>query len=118
MAREKVLQIFTHNWGAFYFTLGRGHPSREISEIWFTHGGEILGCFTIAAVVRNEGQLPRLKRLDGEKSEWQIRPDHWVAACNPPFVPAPQKAYYSGFRGWRYFDWTEYLSTIDAKVPL
>src|SRR5579864_9833765 len=84
---RKTREVFTHEWASFFFTLGRGRPKMTPIEIYFTHRGRILGHFAIAEVVRNEGQLPKLRSIAERESEWQIRPDAWVAVCPPPFMP-------------------------------
>jgi hypothetical protein len=104
----------------YYFTLGRGRPQRPdpVTELYFTHQGVILGSFSISEIVQNKGQLPLLTTLDGEPSEWQIKPDRWVAICKPPFHSLPDKIYHMGFRGWRYFDLKAYSKTLESKVQL
>ena len=122
MERSKVLEVFNHDWGTFYFTLGRGKPQKEISELWYTHRGEIIGHFSVGTVVRNMGDnLPRLRSITGEVSEWQSKLMNWVALCPPPFFPlhkAYGRIFHEAFRGWRYFDLESYRSTIDAKIRL
>jgi len=119
MPREKVLEVFNHEWGTFYFTLGKGKPQQEISELWYTHRGEIIGYFRIRKLVRNLGDnLPKLESITGEVSEWQIKLMNWVAVCEPPFVPAPERAYHEAFRGWHYFDFAAYTKTPFAKVRI
>lgn len=104
----------------YYFTLGRGRPKRPepVTELWFTHLSVILGHFEIEEIVQNKGQLPLLTTLDGKPSEWQIKPDRWVAVCRPPFHRQSEKLFHSGFRGWRYFDVAAYSKTLDAKIPI
>lgn len=120
MPPAKVLEVFTHDWGNFYFTLGRGRPQREgVSEIFHTHRGLILGHFDIKLIVRNMGDnLPELRSIDGSESEWQIKLMNWVAVCPPPFHPLKEKLCHEGFRGWRYFDLDAYRGTIGAKVRI
>ena len=119
MPRKKVLEIFTHDWGRFYFTLGRGHPKQSTpTAIYFTHQGRIIGYFLIEEIVQNAGQLPKLRSISDQESEWQIKGDAWVAVCKPPFYRLSERIYYSGFRGWRYFDLESYRGTMDAKVNL
>jgi len=118
MARGKVLEVFTHDWGRFYFTLGRGRPKRAIDQLWYTHQGRILGYFNIGEIVQNVGQLPKLRSIDGSESEWQIRGDAWVAVCPPPFYKLSERVYHEGFRGWRYFDLDSYRGTLGAKVRI
>ena len=102
----------------YFFTLGRGRPKREISQLYFTHRGRIIGHFAIAEIVQNAGQLPKLTTLDGKPSEWQIKADAWVAVCDPPFRRLTEKLYFSGFRGFRYFDLDSYKGTLDAKIKI
>jgi hypothetical protein len=102
----------------YFFSLGRGCPKQRPAAIWFTHHGRIMGRFAIEEIVRNVGQLPQLKRLDGGISAWQFKPDVWIAMCRPPFVPLNERLFYGGFRGWRYFDLDAYRLTLDAKVRL
>jgi hypothetical protein len=115
---EEFLGVNKPTFCVYYFTLGRGRPRRPdaVTEIFFTHRSRIIGHFEIEEIVRNEGQLPKLTTLDGGPSEWQIKPDAWVAVCRPPFHPLRSKVYHSGFRGWRYFDLKTYSVSIDAKV--
>ena len=116
--RKRVLEVFTHPWADFYFTLGRGKPSKPIDELYYTHNGRILGHFKIREIVRNEGQLPKLTSITGETSEWQIKLGNYVAICEPPFVPLEEKLMYEGFRGWRYFAIDEYRGSLDSQVRL
>lgn len=118
MPPRKVLQVFTHDWGNFYFTLGRGHPKQEVDQIFFTHRGRILGSFTVGRIVQNDGSLPKLRSLSDVESEWQIRGDAWVAVCPPPFFRLKEKLYHEGFRGWRYFDLNSYRGTLDSKIHI
>jgi len=118
MPPRKVLEVFGHDWGRFYFTLGRGKPQKPINELYYTHRGRILGSFEIGEIVQNVGQLPKLTAIDGTESEWQIKGDRWVAICPPPFHRLKEKLYHDGFRGWRYFDLEAFRKTIDAKVRL
>jgi hypothetical protein len=119
MPRNKVLEVFQHDWGEFYFTLGRGKPSQQIDFLYWTHRGEILGSFPIDRIVRNLGDnLPRLRSISGEVSEWQIKLMNWVAICKPPFIRAPEPTFYSAFRGWRYFDFAAHVASPYAKVRL
>jgi hypothetical protein len=119
MNRSRVLQIFNTDWGQFYFTLGRGKPQQEVTELWYTHKGEIIGYFKVKEIIRNLGDnIPRLRSISGEVSEWQIKLMNWVAICDPPFVPAPERAFCEGFRGYRYFDFEKHLASPYAKVRL
>jgi hypothetical protein len=106
------------NWGRFYFTLGRGKPQKEIERLWFTHKGRIFGSVEIERIVQNDGSLPKLKRLDGEPSEWQIRADAWVAVCRPPMKRLKGRVCHEGFRGWRYFSIVEHRKKLDSKVRI
>jgi hypothetical protein len=106
MDRRRVLEAFTRDWGGhFYFTLGRGKPKEHIERLWYTHHGQIIGCFTVDRIVRNDGtNIPKLRSISGEVSEWQIKPDAYVALCKSSFVRLKEKLYHSSFRGWHYFD--------------
>ena len=117
--RSKVLEVFNHDWGQFYFSLGLGLPKQTPDELWYTHRGEIIGYFKIAKIIRNQGDnLPRLRSITGEVSEWQIKLMNWVAVCDPPFFKAPERVYHDSFRGWHYFSFDTYRSTIDAKIRM
>jgi len=118
MLRSRVLEVFTDPWPTFYFTLGRGKPSRPVEQLYFTHRGEIIGSFKITMIVRSEGQLPKLCSITNRESEWQIKPDNYVAICDPPFAPLEDRVYHPGFRGWHYFDLCRYRETLDAKVRI
>lgn len=118
MTRAKVLEVFTHDWGFFYFTLGRGKPQKPITQLYYTHHGRILGYFDIGVIVRNVGQLPILRSLSDQESEWQIKGDAWVAVCPPPFHRFSERLYHEGFRGWRYFDLETYRGTVAAKIHI
>lgn len=120
MPPKKVLEVFTHDWAIFYFTLGRGRPQRDdVTEIFHTHRGRILGHFAVREIVRNMGDnLPKLTAIDGTESEWQIKLMNWVAICQPPFHRLDEKIFHEGFRGWRYFDLEKYRGTVGAKVRL
>jgi len=119
MERAHTLEVFTHKWAVFYFTLGRGRPRKsEPDQLYYTHRGEILGYFAIAEIVQNVGQLPKLTAIDGTESEWQIKGDAWVAICKPPFHELEEKIFHEGFRGWRYFDLNAYRGTLGAKVRI
>jgi len=117
---RKVAQIFSREgaFGRYYFTLGRGKPQKSLRRIWFTWHGRILGSFAIKTVVCNDGTLPPLRSLSGEISEWQIRPDAWVAVCVPGCERLRERVYMSSFRGWRYFDFEEYKNSPDARIRL
>jgi len=115
---EKVLQVFTHEWGSFYFTLGRGRPQKYVDTIFFTHQGRLLGHFEVAVIIQNVGQLPKLRSLSDVESQWQIKAGAWVAVCQPPFHRLTEKLYHEGFRGWRYFDLDAHRRAIDSKVRL
>lgn len=118
MPPKKVLEVFTHDWGWFYFTLGRGKPKQPPSELWYTHRGRILGYFGIEEIVQNVGQLPKLRSISNQESEWQIRGDAWVAICPPPFHRLKEKLYHGGFRGWRYFSIEDFRVTMESKVRI
>jgi hypothetical protein len=116
---KTVARIFSADtrWSDFYFTLGRAKPKQEIDRLWFTYQGRILGSFKINRVVIQDGSLPKLHRLDGEESEWQIPPDRWVAICGD-FVKLKERLFMSGFRGFRYFDFDQYRSAVDSRIRL
>ena len=126
----------------YFFTLGRGRPNKanipvphtlgsfrppgskdsELLRAWqgiyrlfFCHRGVLIGSFRIDVITQNVGQLPLLTTLDGKPSEWQIKPDRWVAVCAPPFRRLEEKLFHEGFRGWRYFDLDSYRGTTAAK---
>jgi hypothetical protein len=116
-----VAQIFSEKtppFCKFYFTLGRGRPKQPIEKVWFTYRGRILGWFEVEALVVNDGSLPRLNRLDGGESEWQIKKDAYVLICNPPCHRCGDRVFHEPFRGWRYFNYAAYSSTMAAKVRL
>jgi hypothetical protein len=119
-ARGQIQNFLAAEFSRFYFTLGRGKPQRPdpVKRIYFTHCGVILGFFFIEEIVQNKGQLPLLTTLEGKPSEWQIKPDRWVAVCAPPFYFEQDKIYHAGFRGWRYFDLQAYRNTLESKVRL
>lgn len=118
----------------YYFTLGRGRPSKAdqpghssatkldgwfgIDQLYFSHQGILIGWFYVNIIVQNVGQLPLLTTLDGAPSEWQIKPDRWVAVCTPPFFRLKEKLYHEAFRGWRYFDLAAYRGSTESKVRL
>lgn len=119
MEREHTLEVFTHKWAVFYFTLGRGRPRKaEPDQLYYTHRGEIIGHFAIKEIVQNVGQLPKLTAIDGTESEWQIKGDAWVAICPPPFHRLQEEIFHEGFRGWRYFDLDAYRGTLGGKVRI
>ena len=69
-------------FGIYFFTLGRGRPSKAdyavktnglegflgVDQLYFTHRGEIIGHFAIEVIVQNVGQLPPLTNMDGDPS--------------------------------------------------
>jgi len=111
--------IFNANFAVYYFTIGRGKPQREIERLYFTHHGRLRGYFKVREIVCNVGQLPKLRRLDGGESEWQIKLDHWVAICDPPFFWLPGKpVFMDSFRGFHYFNFDEYVQTPEAKIAI
>lgn len=118
MERRKVKKIFNSPVAMFYFTLGLGKPQRAIENLWFTHRGELLGRFAVREIVCNVGQLPKLRSLENRESEWQIKPDRWVAICPGPFAktPSPEPIYYDSFRGFRYFDFHKWCENIESRV--
>jgi hypothetical protein len=121
MDRRQVLRAFENDWGALYFSLGRGKPQREVvgGKLFFTHHGQILGSFAIRELLQFDGaNIPPLRRISGEESAWQFKPDTWVAICSPPFARLKEKIFHDSFRGWRYFDLAEYSKTTWAKVRM
>lgn len=121
MEGEKVARIFSPDippFARYYFTLGRGKPAQPIERVWFTYQGRIIGHFIIEKIVINDGSLPKLRSLENEESDWQIKPDRWVLVCKPPCIRLSDRLYMAGFRGWHYFNLDEYRSTPEAKVRL
>ncbi len=78
MSRARVLKAFGH-FSEFYFTIGPRKPLKTINRLWYTHQGEV------DRLVQNDGSFPQLRSITGEVSEWQIKPDRWVAICKGPF---------------------------------
>jgi len=117
-ARGQIDKFLTARFVHFYFTLGRGRPRIQPASLFLTHKGVLLGSFDVEEVCRNEGQLPKLTTLDGEPSDWQIKPDRYVAVCAPPFHRLEEQLCHVGFRGWRYFDLEAYRKTLDSRVTL
>lgn len=120
MDQKKVLRVFTHAWGRFYFSVGKGKPKQEVEKLWYTHKGLILGYFTIAEFFHyeREGQLPPLRSIENKESQWQFRPGIWIAICPPPFVRLQEELHYAGFQGWRYFELEKHRESIDALVAI
>ena len=119
VAPKTVSEIFASDRPPFcryYFSLGRGKPKIEPSRLWFTYRGRILGSFLIDEIVRNDGSLPKLRKLSGEEGEWQIRPDAWVAVCEPPCRRLEERLFMAGFRGWRYFDVDAYRNSPESRM--
>jgi hypothetical protein len=118
--REKVYDVFSHDFGCFYFSVGKGKPSQPVANLWYTHSGDILGHFKIRELIFNENErtLPRLRSISNQESQWQFRPGIWVAICPGPFVKLEESLRYAGFRGWRYFDIDEHRGSIDALVVI
>jgi hypothetical protein len=123
---KTVAQIFSNNnnLSIFYFTLGRGKPKEEITRLWYTYHGRILGNFKVIEIVQNDGaNIPKLYKLSSlkngepEVSDWQIKPDAWVAVCDE-FIKLRERLYMSGFRGFRYFDVNEYRGNPESKMRL
>lgn len=140
-SRRKTLEVFQHDWGEFYFTIGRGRPKHvvtldeinpkspsyafkgdgvEASKLFYAHRGKLLGHFVIRELRLNNGaNIPRLRSITGEVSEWQIRVGRWVAICRGPFVPLRSKraVYYDSHRGFHYFDLNSYLNSMESQIP-
>jgi hypothetical protein len=116
-----VVEVFRqrkNTFATYYFTLGRGMPQKPIDRLWFTWRGRILGSFVVDHIAVNDGSFPRLRRLDGEESAWQIKPDARVAICIEDCQPLKERLYMGGFRGWRYFDIDAYRETPASRFPL
>jgi hypothetical protein len=121
MDAKVVAKLFSEDDAPFcelYFTLGRGMPKQKVDYLWFTYQGRIIGRFKIDRIVVNDGTLPRLSRIDGGESEWQIRKDAKVAICAPPCIRLKERIFMSGFRGWRYFDLESYRETSESRHRL
>lgn len=118
-ARGKISEFLNAPFAAFFFTLGMHKPKQAVEQLYFTHQGRLLGYFTVQEIVQNAGQLPKLTTLDGAPSKWQIKPDRWVAVCDPPFhLIQEKKIYHEAFRGWRYFDLEAFRSTPGSKIRI
>ena len=122
MQPRKVLQIFAEAgrgaaFSMYYFTLGKGKPQQEIERIWFTYRGRILGSFKVHDIVCNVGQLPKLRRIDGGESEWQIKRDRYVVVCSD-FKRLRERVFCDSFRGWHYFNFSDYCSTPESKIAI
>lgn len=117
VAPDVVARIFSPkgSFARYYFTIGRGKPKQKIERMWFTYRGRILGSLAVEEIVCNDGSLPRLNRLDGQPSEWQIAKDAWVAVCVPGCERPAERVYMSGFRGFRYFDYDAYRWSLEAR---
>jgi hypothetical protein len=117
---KTVARIFSSegSFARYYFTIGRGKPKQKIERMWFTYRGRILGSLHVEEIVCNDGSLPRLNRLDGQPSEWQIRKDAWVAVCVPGCERPSERVFMMGFRGFRYFDYEAYRATAEAQCRL
>jgi putative heme degradation protein len=83
----------------FYFTNGRGKPKEQITRLWFTYHGRILGSFRVLEIVQNDGtNIPKLYKLSSlksgepEVSDWQIKLDAWVAVCDE-FIKLRERLY-------------------------
>jgi hypothetical protein len=114
-------RMFSPTVPAFHrycFTLGRGRPKEQIEKLWFTYAGRILGYFEVEEIIVNDGSLPRLHRLDGGESDWEIRKDAKVAICAAPCVRLKERLFMAGFRGWRYFDLVWYRESGEGKFRI
>lgn len=119
MPAREVRTIFfdrENEFCEYYFTLGRGKPQQEITQLWYTYRSRIIGSFHIDRVVCNDGSFPALSRIDGEEGGWRIRPDYWVAICHGPLVRPPARMFMGGFRGWRYFSAESYSATPESRM--
>jgi hypothetical protein len=79
---KPVAHIFSNNnnLSTFYFTLGRGKPKEDITRLWYTYHGRILGSFGVIEIAQNDGaNTPKLYKLSSlkngkpEVSDWQIK---------------------------------------------
>jgi len=121
VSAKTTAQIFSPTappFSRYYFSLGRGKPKQPIAWMWFTYGGRILGRMEIEEVVCNDGTLPKLSRLDGGESGWQITKDAWVAICAPPCLRIKERVFHESFRGWRYFDFVAYCQNPASRHRL
>jgi hypothetical protein len=120
MEPRKVLEIFSPKitFAVYYFTLGKGKPSQQIDNLWFCYRGRILGHFAVTEIVCNVGQLPRLRRIDGGESEWQIKRYRYVAICDPPFTRLKEKLYHDSFRGFHYFSIDSWREQPEAHIAI
>jgi len=121
VSAKTTAQIFSPTAPAFsryYFSLGRGKPKQAIAFMWFTYGGRILGRMAVEEIVCNDGTLPKLGRLDGGESEWQIAKDAWVAICRPPCLRIRERVFHESFRGWRYFDFERWRADPASRYRL
>lgn len=118
-ARGKISEFLNAPFSAFFFTLGMHKPKQTVEQLYFTHQGQLLGHFEVAEIVQNAGQLPKLTTLDGEPSQWQIKPDRWVAVCDPPFhLLNGKNIYHEAFRGWRYFDFEVFRNSPESRIKI
>jgi len=117
---RSVAALFSEEacFSMYYFTLGRGKPKAEIDRIWWTYQGRIIGSFRVNRIVVNDGTLPRLGRVDGGESAWQIKKDAKVAICPGPCERLKERLFMQGFRGWRYFDLAAYRETAESRMQL
>lgn len=121
IAAKTTAEVFSSDHPPFcryYFSLGRGKPKQPVDKLWFAYQGRILGWFEIEEIVCNDGTLPKLRRLDGEESGWQIRKDSQVAVCAPPCHRIAERIFMDSFRGWHYFDLESYRGTVDARYRI
>jgi hypothetical protein len=118
---KMTARVFAANHSPFariYFSLGRGKPKQDVVWIWFTYQGRVIGRFLIEQLKCNDGTLPKLQRMDGGESGWQITKDAWVAICAPPCLRIKERIFHDSFRGWRYFDFGSYRGTSEARHRL
>jgi hypothetical protein len=120
MPPRRVLEVFSGKEAKFafyYFKLGRGKPKQTIEHVWFVYRGRIMGKFKVESVECNVGQIPTLRRMDGDPGAFQIPRDAWVAICKGPFIRLKERVYHDSFRGFRYFDFEEWRMNMEALIP-
>lgn len=126
----------------FYFTVGRGRPKREVERLWFTHKGEVLGCFIIKGFEMYAGDMQDLidrlmvggrtldsatgprpsvqefnetvpGKLSGKKPYWRPKPGTWLCFVRPPFQVLPDVDRFY-FKGFRGF---RYFDLKEHRIP-
>lgn len=120
----------------YYFALGRGRPKQAVEQLWFTFQGCVLGWFAVAEIVPHLGEWadfvaggttmeeatqpkPAITLyLDRLGKMWRPKPGVWLILCPPPFHLLEEKIFFSGFQGFRYFEFESYRKGLDAKIPV